>query len=77
MYDGDFVFNVGRDFVRGCETPMLVLMGNDLYHPESTSREIVDLAPNARLIERWKEPDTVGDTVEQVRSFLQAHTPSR
>jgi hypothetical protein len=52
-------------------------MGNDLYHPESTSREIVDLAPNARLIERWKEPDTVGDTVEQVRSFLQAHTPSR
>jgi len=77
MYDGDFVFNVDRDFVRRCETPMLVLMGNDLYHPESTSREIVDLAPNARLIERWKEPDTVGDTVEQVRSFLQAHTPSR
>jgi pimeloyl-ACP methyl ester carboxylesterase len=75
MYDGDFVFNVDREFVRGCRTPMLVLMGNDLYHPETTSREIAELAPNAELVERWKEPDVVPETVKRVRAFLERHTP--
>jgi len=75
MYDGDFVFNVDRAFVRSCATPMLVLMGNDLYHPEKTSREIVDLAPNADLVESWKEPAIAGYTVRSVRAFLEANTP--
>ena len=75
MYDGDFVFNVSRDFVRGCQIPMLVLLGNDLYHPSETSGEIARLAPNAELVERWKEPEVVADTVRQVREFLLRHTP--
>jgi pimeloyl-ACP methyl ester carboxylesterase len=74
MYDGDFVFNVSRDFVRGCQNPMLVLLGNDLYHPSETSREIARLAPNAELVERWKEPEVVADAVQQVREFLRGHT---
>ena len=74
MYDGDFDFNVGRDFVASCETPMLVLMGSDPYHPESTSREIAALAPNATLVERWKSPEEDG-TVAKVIAFLEAHTP--
>jgi pimeloyl-ACP methyl ester carboxylesterase len=75
MYDGDFVFNVDRDFVRRCPTPMLVLMGADLYHPTSTSREIAELAANAELVERWKEDDVLSLTVEHVRRFLVSHTP--
>jgi len=75
MYDGDFVFNVSRDFVRACEIPMLVLMGNDLYHPQQTSREIAALAPKAELVERWKEEDVVRDTVARVRAFLESNTP--
>jgi pimeloyl-ACP methyl ester carboxylesterase len=75
MYGGDFVFNVSRDFVRACATPMLVLLGNDRYHPSATSREIVELAPNAELIERWKEPEVIEQTVARVRSFLTLHTP--
>jgi len=75
MYDGDFVFNVDRDFVRGCNTPILVLLGNDLYHPETTSREIAELAPRAELVEHWKEPEIVPETVKRVRSFLASHTP--
>jgi pimeloyl-ACP methyl ester carboxylesterase len=74
MYDGDFVFNVSRDFVRGCQNPMLVLLGNGLYHPSETSREIARLAPNAELVERWKEPEVVADAVQQVREFLRGHT---
>lgn len=75
MYGGDFVFSVARDFVRGLATPLLVLMGNDIYHPSATSREIVALAQHATLIERWKEPDAVPETVRRVREFLRAHTP--
>ena len=57
-----------------CATPMLVLMGNDLYHPESTSRELAELAPNAELVERWKEPEAIPGTVKRVRAFLKAHS---
>jgi pimeloyl-ACP methyl ester carboxylesterase len=75
MYDGDFLFNVDREFVRACTTPLLVLMGADLYHPTPISREIAELAPNAELVESWKEPDVLTQTVERVRSFLRQHTP--
>lgn len=75
MYDGDFLFNTSREFVRGCATPLLILLGNDLYHPEITSREVAQLAPNAELIEKWQEPEVVGETVARVRAFLRANTP--
>jgi pimeloyl-ACP methyl ester carboxylesterase len=74
MFDGDFVFNVDRDFVRGCETPMLVLMGTDVFHPEVISREIADLAPNATLIENWMDPEK-DNTVQNVIDFLTVNTP--
>jgi pimeloyl-ACP methyl ester carboxylesterase len=75
MYGGDFVFNVSRDFVRSCKTPMLILCGNDDYHPMETSKEIAALAPNAELVENWKTPDVIAATVKRVREFLIARTP--
>src|SRR5436309_1119958 len=57
MSGGDFLFNVSREFVTKCQTPLLVLLGNDLHHPAETSRELAALAPNATLIEHWKEPE--------------------
>lgn len=74
MYGGDFVFNVTREAVAAMTTPMLVLMGNDLYHPESTSREIARLARNATLVERWKDAESIPATVATVRDFLARHT---
>jgi pimeloyl-ACP methyl ester carboxylesterase len=74
MYDGDFLFNVDRDFVAACQTPMVVLMGDDLYHPQVTSREIAELAPRAELVEHWKEEDVLSETIARVRSFLAANT---
>lgn len=73
MYDGDFLFNVSRDFVAGCNTPLLVLCGRDLYHPEAISREIVALAPNAELVEWWKEPEHVEASSARVTEFLNQH----
>ena len=75
MFDHDFVYNVSREFVAACPTPVLVLMGSDRYHPEAISREIADLVPNARLVERWKNPEADG-TVATVVEFLKAHTPT-
>jgi pimeloyl-ACP methyl ester carboxylesterase len=75
MYGGDFVFNVSPEFVRSIVVPLLVLMGNDIYHPSATSRQIAALAPRGQLVERWKEPELVPETVRTVREFLIAHTP--
>ena len=74
MFDHEFVYNVSREFVAGCQTPILVLMGADSYHPEATSREIAALAPNARLVEQWKNAADDG-TVATVVEFLKANTP--
>jgi len=70
----DFVFNVSREFVRSVQTPLLVLRGNDDYHPSETSDEIATIAPHAEIIREWKTKETVARTVERVRAFLKAHT---
>ncbi len=75
MYSTDFVFNVSREFVRSCPTPLLVLAGDDLYHPAPISDEIAELAPDVELVRKWKEPEAVGAAVARVRNFLLTHTP--
>jgi pimeloyl-ACP methyl ester carboxylesterase len=75
MYDGDFLFTIDRDFLPGCRTPLLVLCGNDLYHPRQTSLDVAALAPRATLIEQWKEGDQQAAARAQVRAFLDANTP--
>jgi pimeloyl-ACP methyl ester carboxylesterase len=74
MYGGEFVFSVDRAAVRVAKTPLLVLLGNDVYHPSGISREVAQLAPSARLIERWKDADVMPDTVNSVREFLLSNT---
>jgi pimeloyl-ACP methyl ester carboxylesterase len=73
MYGTDFVFNVDRDFVRKCTTPLLVLAGDDLYHPAPISREIAELAPNTEIVLDWKRPEVKQATVSRVRTFLKSH----
>ena len=77
MFGGDFVYNMSRETVRTLATPMLVLMGNDLPHPSATSREVADLAPNATLIEAWKEGDAIESAKASMVEFLGAQTPNK
>jgi pimeloyl-ACP methyl ester carboxylesterase len=74
MYDGDFVFSVSRESVAACPVPLLVLRGNDVYHPASTSEEIVRLAPRAELVHDWKTGDDLPLAVARVRQFLSEHS---
>ena len=73
MFGGDFLFNTTREDVAACQTPLLVMMGDDPYHPATISREIAKLAPNATLVERWREPADHGRAIAVVRDFLNQH----
>ncbi|MEJ7799847.1 MAG: alpha/beta hydrolase [Ilumatobacter sp.] len=75
MWDGEFVLTASRDQAAACRTPMLVAMGNDLYHPQSTSRELAELAPNATLVEQWKDGDPLAAIDATIKQFLAANTP--
>lgn len=54
--------------------PLLVLMGEDVYHPEATSRRVAELAPHATLIERWKEVADAMAASAAIDAFLAAHS---
>ncbi|MFT5540481.1 MAG: hypothetical protein ACI82H_002012 [Alphaproteobacteria bacterium] len=73
----DFVFTVTRDFVRSCQTPILVLPDDIPPHPYEVAMESALLAPNAQVsLFPWKEPqERVALAVRHVRSFLKAHQP--
>ena len=53
----DFVFTVTRDFVRNCQTPVLILPDDIPQHPYAVAMEAAMLAPKAEVsIFPWKEP---------------------
>lgn len=73
----DFVFTVTRDFVRACQTPILVLPDDVPAHPYAVAMETVHLAPNAQVsLYPWKAtPEQIPLAVRHVRSFLRAQQP--
>ena len=73
----DFVYTVTRDFVRGCQTPILVLPDDVPAHPYAVAMETVRLAPNAQVsLYPWKDtPDKIPLAVRHVRTFLRAYRP--
>jgi hypothetical protein len=72
--DGEFVVSVTRDFVRSCPTALAVLPGVDAIHPYEIGREVAELAPNALLIDPWKDtPENVAAATAAIRDFLATH----
>jgi hypothetical protein len=73
--NADFVFTVTRDFVRSCETPVLVLPDDTPPHPYAAAMESVLLAPNSEVsLFPWKQPpERIPVAVRHIRSFLRAH----
>ncbi len=76
--NADFVFTVSRDFVRNCQTPVLVMPDDIPAHPYAVAMECAMMAPKAEVsVYPWKEPkERVPLAVRQVRSFLKAHRPT-
>jgi pimeloyl-ACP methyl ester carboxylesterase len=77
--DPDFVFTVTREFVRNCQTPVLILPDDIPAHPYAVAMEAAMLAPNAEVsMFPWKEPkERIPLAVRQIRSFLRAHRPAQ
>jgi hypothetical protein len=75
--NADFVFTVTRDFVRHCQTPVLILPDDIPAHPYAVAMEAAMLAPKAEVsIFPWKEPkERIPLAVRQIHSFLRAHRP--
>jgi pimeloyl-ACP methyl ester carboxylesterase len=74
----DFVFTVTRDFVRNCQTPVLILPDDIPAHPYAVAMEAAMLAPKAEVsMFPWKEPkERIPLAIRQIRSFLKAHGPA-
>jgi pimeloyl-ACP methyl ester carboxylesterase len=75
--DPDFVFTVSRDFVRQCQTPVLIMPDDIPAHPYAVAMEAAMLAPKAEVsMFPWKQPkERIPLAVRQVHSFLRAHRP--
>src|SRR5450755_2205261 len=73
----DLVYSVSREFVRNCQTPMLVLPDDTPAHAYQTAIDVASLAPNAEItVYPWKDPPELKvRTINRVRGFLKAHLP--
>jgi pimeloyl-ACP methyl ester carboxylesterase len=74
----DFVFTVTRDFVKSCQTPVLVLPDDTAAHSLPVAIESAMLAPKGQLsMYPWKDtPEKIPLAVRHVRSFLLSNRPT-
>ena len=73
--NADFVFTVTRDFVRSCQTPVLILPDDIPSHPFALAMEAAMLAPKVEVsIYPWKESkEQIPLAVRHVRSSPSMH----
>ena len=81
MYRGDradFVYTVTRDFVRQCQTPILILPDDVPGHPYAVALESAHLAPNAQVsLYPWKmSPLQIQLALRHARGFLENNRPA-
>lgn len=71
----DFVFTVTRDFVRTCQTPVLILPDDTPGHSYDVAIECAMLAPKSQLsLYPWKDTkERIPLAVRHIRTFLRAH----
>ncbi|MBV9328255.1 MAG: alpha/beta fold hydrolase [Chloroflexi bacterium] len=76
--DADFVFTVSREFVRNCQTPVLILPDDVPAHPYAVAMESARLAPHAEVsLYPWKESkEQIAQALAHIRRFLHAHQPA-
>ncbi|HEY4142940.1 MAG TPA: alpha/beta hydrolase [Pseudolabrys sp.] len=72
LLSSDFVHAVSREFVAGCQTPMLVMPGHETAHPQAVAEEILRLAPRAEYVKFWRGEGR-DYSVPVIRDFLKRH----
>lgn len=69
----DTLWSVSDAALAGIETPIIVLRGDDQFHPRVASERLAESAPRATLIERWKDPVDQPAARAAVDAFLAEH----
>ncbi len=70
---GPFI-SVDESFVRACPAPLLILPGNDPFHPTATAERICREAPHATCLDvDARSPEKIAATKQRIREFLRAH----
>ncbi|WP_214406010.1 alpha/beta fold hydrolase [Pseudonocardia lacus] len=64
------LFTVPDEELRDIATPLLVLMGDDPYHPSSASRLLAERVPGARLVQRWRDGADLAAAGAAIVEFL-------
>jgi pimeloyl-ACP methyl ester carboxylesterase len=77
LYAPGFAYSVDRAFVTSCQTPCLVLAGNDAAHPFAIAEEMAQLLPHSEFIPEWKEGAPLVAAAARMKQFLADHTPVR
>jgi pimeloyl-ACP methyl ester carboxylesterase len=73
----EFVYSVTRDFVRQCQTPILVMPDDSPAHSYDVAMEVTRIAPNVEAtIYPWKDtPEHLSEALQHAMRFLKAHEP--
>src|SRR6266508_1211204 len=74
LYGPGFVYSADRAFVSSCQTPCMVLAGNDEAHPFPISEEVSKLLPDCEFITEWKEGAALEAAKVSIKEFLAKHT---
>ena len=75
LYGPGFGYSVDREYASRCQTPCLVLAGDDDVHPFEYAEELAGLLPNSIFIPEWKKGQSLVTATERIKSFLREHTP--
>ena len=66
--------SVDESFIRVCPAPLLILPGNDPFHPTPIAHRICREAPRATCLDvDCRSPDKVEGTKRRIREFLREH----
>jgi pimeloyl-ACP methyl ester carboxylesterase len=69
----DVLWSVPDAALEQVRTPVLILQGDDVYHPKLASQRLASLIPGAALIEHWKDPDNLPGAAAAINAFLADH----
>ena len=73
MFAGEFLFGASKEDARAVSAPILLLYGDDPYHPRPVSEELAKLLPNVQTIERWKSGADLATAHDAILAFLAQH----
>jgi len=71
----DFVYTVTREFVKNCQTPVMIMPDDVPPHPYAVALECAKLAPKSEMtMYPWATKDLMPIALRQLHTFLKLHT---